>query len=142
MKIKPLLRQIFAVLAGLIIGSLVNMLLVEIGSKIVSPPKGYDLTKMEGLKAAMSVMQPKHFIFPFIAHAFGSLTGAFTASMIATSRKLALSLFIGGFFMIGGMSMIWILPSPTWFNLLDISLAYFPAAYLGHKVAQRIHAKK
>ena len=45
-------------------------------SSIISPPKGVDVTTMEGLKAYLHLFEPKHFIFPFLAHALGTFAGA------------------------------------------------------------------
>lgn len=83
----------------------------------------------------MKLMEPKHFIMPFLAHALGSLAGAFVAAYLAISQKLILGLLIGFVFMLGGIMMIMQLPSPLWFNATDLILAYFPMAYLGARLA-------
>jgi len=46
-----------------------------------------------------------------------------------------LALAIGVLFLAGGISMVFMLPSPTWFTLLDLIGAYIPMAYLGGKLA-------
>jgi hypothetical protein len=61
----PILRNILAVLAGVIIGSVVNMGLITISGKVIPPPAGVDVTNMESLKASMHLFEPRHFIFPF-----------------------------------------------------------------------------
>ena len=80
-------------------------------------------------------MQPKHFIMPFLAHALGTFVGAFVAAIIAISNKINLALAIGVLFLTGGISMVFMLPSPTWFTLLDLIGAYLPMAYLCGKMA-------
>jgi hypothetical protein len=35
------------------------------------------------------------------------------------------------FFFIGGFFMVLKLPSPVWFNVIDLVFAYFPMAWLG-----------
>ena len=47
------------------------------------------------------------------------------------------ALGIGVFFLLGGITMVFILPSPTWFNALDLSLAYIPMGYLAGKLATK-----
>ena len=74
---------ILAVIAGVIIGSIVNMALVNAGPMLIQPPEGVDITSFEGLKASMHLFQPKHFLFPWLAHAMGTLVGAFLAAKIA-----------------------------------------------------------
>jgi hypothetical protein len=128
-------KNILAVIAGLVIGSIVNMGLITISGSIIPPPEGVDNTTMEGLKESMHLFQPKHFIFPFLAHALGTLIGAFIAVKIAASHKIAFALVIGAFFLIGGITSVMMLPSPTWFSILDIVGAYIPMAWIGGKLA-------
>jgi hypothetical protein len=37
----------------------------------------------------------------------------------------------------GGVYMVNILPSPMWFNVLDLGLAYFPMAFLGYRLGRK-----
>lgn len=135
-----MIRNILAVLAGAILGSMVNMGIIMLSSSIIPPPEGADLTTEAGLKASMHLMQPKHFIMPFLAHALGTLAGAFVTAIIALSHKMNLALAIGVLFLAGGISMVFMLPSPIWFTLLDLIGAYLPMAYLGGKLAiKKVH---
>jgi len=132
----PIFKNILAVLAGLIAGSFINMGIIMISSSIIPPPDGVDNTTMEGLKAGMHLFQPKHFLFPFLAHAIGTFVGAFLAAIIAANRKMVFSLLIGVFFMIGGIVNVLMLPSPLWFTVVDLVGAYFPLAFFAAKLAQ------
>ncbi len=131
----PIQKNILAVLAGLIVGSLVNMGIVMFSGSIIPPPEGGDVTTMEGLKATMHLFEPKHFIMPFLAHALGTLVGAFVAAKIAASRNMLFALLVGTFFFIGGAISVSSLGGPMWFNALDLIVAYFPMAYLGWKLS-------
>lgn len=131
----PLLKNTLAILAGAIVGSIVNMGLIMISGSIIPPPEGTDVTTMEGLKASMHLMQPKHFLFPFLAHALGTLVGAFVAAKIASTKQIAVALIIGVFFLVGGIANIVMLPSPLWFTLTDLIFAYLPMAYIGGRLA-------
>ncbi|MEH6770700.1 hypothetical protein [Maribacter arcticus] len=133
----PTLKNVLAVVAGLIIGSIVNMGIIMISGSIIPPPEGGDITTIEGLKATMHLFEPKHFIFPFLAHALGTLVGAFLATKIAATRKQLMALLIGVFFLIGGTINISMLDGPMWFNALDLILAYIPMAYLGWMLAKK-----
>lgn len=46
-----------------------------------------------------------------------------------------MALIVGVLFLIGGVSMVAMLPSPMWFNALDLIVAYIPMAFLGGKLA-------
>ncbi len=99
----PILRNILAVLAGLITGNVVNMTLVTISHSVIPPPAGVDVTTLEGLKASMHLLEGKHFVFPFLAHALGTLAGALVAALLAASHKMRMALIIGLFFLVGGI---------------------------------------
>ena len=108
-----------------------------VSGRIIPPPEGIDPTNMESLKASMHLYEAKHFIFPFLAHALGTLVGAFIAAKVASSRKMTFALVIGGFFMLGGITNAFLLPAPIWFIALDIVLAYLPMAWLGGKLGTK-----
>lgn len=65
----PILRNILAVIAGMIVGGMVNMGIVMISGSIIAPPDGVDPENLGSLKANIHLFQPKHFMFPFLAHA-------------------------------------------------------------------------
>ncbi|MBT8181987.1 MAG: hypothetical protein KJO53_10400 [Eudoraea sp.] len=132
------LKNILAVVIGLIIGSAVNMGIIMISSSIIEPPSGADVTTMEGLKESIHLFEPKHFLFPFLAHALGTFAGAFLATLISASHKMKMALLIGIFFLIGGITNIIMLPSPAWFAVLDLVSAYIPMAWLGYKFGKRV----
>ncbi|WP_282050922.1 hypothetical protein [Maribacter aquivivus] len=133
----PVVKNILAVVAGIVVGSIVNMGIIMISGSIIPPPEGADITTMEGLKASIHFFEPKHFIFPFLAHALGTLVGAFIATKIAATRKLLMALLVGLFFLIGGTVNIAMLGGPMWFTALDIIVAYMPMGYLGYKLAKK-----
>jgi len=131
----PILRNILAVLAGIVGGSAVNMGLIMVSGSIIPPPEGVDPASMESLKASMHLFEAQHFIFPFLAHALGTFAGAFLAALIAASHKMKFALAMGVFFLIGGIANTFMLPSPTWFTILDLVAAYIPMAWLGGTIA-------
>ena len=133
----PILRNILAVILGFVAGSVVNMGLIMISGKVIPPPKGADVTTMEGLKASLHLFEPKHFIFPFLAHALGTFAGALVAAFVAANRKMIFALVISVLFLAGGIANAFMLPGPTWFNVLDILVAYLPMGYLAGKIAGR-----
>jgi len=130
----PIVRNILAVIAGAFIGSLVNGSLIMMSSFIIPPPNGADVTTEEGLKAAMHLFEPKHFIMPFLAHAIGTLIGAVVAVAIAANNKMKMAIIVGVLFLMGGIANVLMLPAPMWFNILDLVAAYFPMAYLAGKI--------
>lgn len=130
-----MLRNVLAVIAGVIIGSLVNGFLINISGKVIPPPEGADVTTMEGLKASIHLFEPKHFLFPFLAHALGTLVGAFAAAKLAATHKMRIAVGVGFLFLLAGIANCFILPAPMWFMAVDVIAAYLPMGYLGGKLA-------
>ncbi len=132
---KPIVRNTLAVLAGLVVGSLVNMGLIMVSGQVIPPPTDADVTTLEGLRSSIHLFEPKHFLFPFLAHGLGTLAGAFVAARLATSHAFALALTVGCAFLAGGVANVFMLPSPMWFNVVDLVGAYIPMAWAGWRLA-------
>ncbi len=127
----PIAKNILAVIVGFVVGSLVNIGLVNIGPSVVPLPEGADVSTMESLRDSMKLFAPVNFIFPFLAHALGTLTGAFIAAKIAVSHHMKFAIGIGVCFMIGGVTAASMLGGPVWFIVSDLLLAYIPMGFLG-----------
>ena len=130
------LRNGLAIIVGIGIGAIVNFGIILISGSIIPPPEGVDTSDIESIKNAMSLYEPIHFLFPFLAHAIGTFVGSLTAAKIAVSAHTKVALVVGVIFLYGGFSMVMQLPSPLWFNLLDLIVAYIPMAWLGAVVVK------
>ena len=131
----PILKNVLAVVAGIVIGSLVNGGIIMISSSVIPPPPGVDVTTEEGLKAGIHLFKPINFLMPFLAHALGTFTGAFVTAKIAANRKLLFAMLVGLLFLAGGIIMVLQIPSPTWFAMVDLLFACMPMAWLGYLLA-------
>ncbi len=132
------LKSVLAFLGALLIGAFVNMVWVQLGTFIIPPPEGADVSTPEGLAKSMSLFQAKHFITPWLAHALGTLAGSYAVSRWSTERKMLRSFLIGAIFFLGGAYMIYQLPNtPLWFKCVDLIGAYIPMAWLGNRLASR-----
>jgi hypothetical protein len=137
-----ILKNILAIVLGLLVGGTVNTGIIMVSGYIIPPPEGTDLKTMEGLLAAMPLMEPKHFLMPFLAHAFGTLVGAILAASMAVNYKMRFAMIIGICFLVAGIMNIFMLPSPVWFTIVDLGFAYIPMAYLAGKIVLRKAIKK
>ena len=126
---KQTLKNIAIVILGIIIGMIVNIGLIILGGIIFSAPENFE---------PMNAMNWdfKYFIFPFLAHSIGTLSGAFIVSKLSNRFSIILPLIVGFYFLSGGIYMVTILPAPTWFILLDVILGYIPMALLGWEISK------
>lgn len=130
-------KNILAVILGLVIGSIVNGAIIQISGSIIPPPEGADIKTMEGLKASIHLFTPINFLFPWLAHALGTFVGALIAALIAANNKMKFAIAIGCVFLIGGIMAVYMIPAPMWFNVVDLTLAYIPMGWLAGKIVTK-----
>lgn len=124
------LRNVLAVVAGIVVGAAVNMGLIALSPMLIPPPPGVDAGNAESLAASIHLFEPKHFLMPFLAHALGTYFGALVAYLIAASHKAPIAWLIGIVFLAGGIAAAFMIPAPVWFIALDLVVAYLPMAWL------------
>jgi len=129
----PILKSGLAVLAGIFVGGIVNFGIIILSSSIIPPPDGVDVSNIESIKANIHLYKPIHFLFPFLAHSLGTFSGAVLAIKISKQTKIAYMVAL--VFLYGGISMVTQVPSPMWFTVLDLGLAYIPMAWLATKMS-------
>lgn len=133
-----LLRNVLAVLAGVVIGGVVNMAIITVSSSLIPPPAGVDVTNAESLARSIHLFEPRHFLMPFLAHALGTLVGTLVAYLIAATARAPIAYAIGAFFLLGGVAASLMIPAPAWFIALDLLVAYLPMAWLGILIGTRV----
>lgn len=133
-----LVRNALAVVAGFLVGSLVNMALISLSPSLIPPPAGVDVRNAESLGSSIHLFEAKHFVMPFLAHALGTFAGALTAFLIAVTYKSRVAWIIGFLFLLGGIAAIFVIPAPVWFIALDLLVAYLPMAWLAIRTGGRL----
>jgi len=122
-----ILRNVLAIILGIVVGSVVNMFLVMKGTL----PEGVN---MKNLSESMHLLEAKHYFFPILGHAIGTLVGALIAAIIAFNDKFKFALAISVFFFIGGIANIYMLLFPVIPAIVDLSIAYFPMGLLAWSI--------
>ena len=125
-----IIKNVLALIGGGLIGMTANMGLIITGNQLI--PFSDNINPMNAMN-----WEIKYFIFPFFAHTIGTLTGAFIASKFSVSYHMLFAMCIGIFFLIGGISMVFILPAPIWFIVIDLVFAYLPMGWLGWKISNK-----
>jgi len=120
------IRITLSVIVGFFLGSLVNMLIVGAGPSIIPLPPGSDTTNLENLRESIGNYQARHFIFPLLAHALGTLAGSAVAARFAGPGLLAAAVIVGVLFLAGGIAMDYLVKGPTWYRITDLTLCYLP----------------
>lgn len=130
----PTVRNVLAVIAGAVVGAIVNGALITISPMVVPPPVGVDVSSPESIAAGMHLFETKHFVMPFLAHALGTLAGALAAFRLASTHKVQMAFVVGALFLVGGIWAATMIPAPTWFIALDLIGAYLPMAWLATRL--------
>jgi len=125
-----IIKNVLALIGGGLVGMTANMGLIITGNQLI--PFSDNINPMNAMN-----WEIKYFIFPFFAHTIGTLTGAFIASKFSVSYHMLFAMCIGIFFLIGGISMVFILPAPIWFIVIDLVFAYLPMGWLGWKISNK-----
>ena len=133
-----LLRNVLALVAGIVIGGAVNTALITLSPSLIPPPPGVDVNNAESLSKAMHLFEPRHFVMPFLAHAVGTFAGALAAYLIAATYRAQIAYVIGVLFLCGGVAASFMIPAPPWFITLDLLAAYLPMAWLAIQIGSRM----
>ncbi|MFM9057277.1 MAG: hypothetical protein ACKOQY_11455 [Bacteroidota bacterium] len=128
------LRNFLAVIAGMLTGVFVNSGILELWQLYVPPPAGFSSKGISEMASTMYLLSLKDFIGPLLAHAMGTFVGAVLAARIGRGHPLRMTLPIAFLFFCAGAYMVYELPSPLWFNITDLTLAYFPMAILATRL--------
>ncbi len=129
----PLLRNILAVIVGAFVCVFLNGLLLGAMMKVIATPEGFDPND----PTTYGLLQARHYLSPFVAHALPSLIGGLIAALITANRKMTFALVVGGLHLLGGIMAAFIIPAPAWFIVLDLGVAYLPMAWVGGRLGSR-----
>ena len=124
------LKNVLFVVVGFVLGSVVNMALLAGGSALIPAPQGVDVNDTESIANAIHLFEAKHFVFPFLAHALGTLFGALAAGYLGRKNRAVLVWCVAALFFAGGVATTFMIPAPVTFVVVDLTLAYAPMALL------------
>ena len=125
---KKILTNIGIIILGIIIGMILNMGLIILGGIIFTPTA--NIEPMNAINWDL-----KYFIFPFLAHSVGTLSGSFLVSKLSRNSNIIFPLIVGLYFLSGGIYMVTILPAPMWFVFLDLIVCYIPMSLIGWRIS-------
>jgi hypothetical protein len=132
-----MVRNIVAVLLGVMLATVVILVLEMVGKRVYPLPDGVDPNDQEALAKALPNMPTGAFLFLLLTYAAGSFVGGFLAARVARRAPVRQALIVGAVLMALGLANLLMLPGqPAWFWAASL-LVYLPTAYLGSRLAPR-----
>lgn len=130
------LRNIGAVILGLIAGMIANMALGMLNLVFFPLPEGVSMWDTEALTAAIRDMPQTVWILPLVAHLAQAFVGGWVAARLGGSRPVVLAMIVGVVSLVGGVMNAVSLQSPAW-TWIEMPLYLVVAWYAGSLEARR-----
>lgn len=130
------------ILISLFLGSLANGLIITVGPLIIKYPPSVSFETEASTIHSMKLLRPIHLMIPFVAHAIGTFISTFLMAIYIKKPYMEIAYFMSLLYLIVGIYMVFLIPAPLWFGILDLTLAYIPMGYLGAKLGVKINVFK
>ena len=130
-----MLRNIFAVIAGIATFVVAIMLVQQLGHQVYPPPTdiNVDFGDPAQVRAYMATQPVGALLFVGFAWMVGAFGGTLVATKTGTLKPLYFGVIIGGLVLAGAITNLFIIPHPVWFNIagpVAILLATYAAIAL------------
>ena len=135
-----MIRDVAAVVVGLIVGMAVNIALVNLNLVLFPMPEGVTFEDAEGLATYMTTLPLQAFLLIIVAHLGQAFVGGWVAARISTDRPMAVALIVGGLSLAGGVANMMMMPLP-WWMWMEIPL-YLVVAWIAGNLVLQCRAKK
>lgn len=131
-----MLRDLIAVVLGMLAGMAVNMSLVLLSMFLYPMPKGVGFDDSEAMSAYFATIPATGFLIVLAAHLGQSFFGGLVAALLSSDRPRAMALIIGVLSLIAGVSNLIDLPLPAWM-WIEVP-GYLLVAWLAASLAIRL----
>jgi len=129
-----MIKNIFAVIIGLVVGMTVNMSLVMLNAYALFPmPEGTDMNNPEQMNAYVATLPTVAFSVVVAGHLGQSFVGGWVAARFASSRPMLLAMIVGVASLAGGIMSMMSIKGPAWF-VIELPL-YLVVAWLAGRMA-------
>ena len=130
-----MMRNVIAVVVGMIAGMAANMLFVIMNMAIYPMPEGVDFNNTEGLTEYINNLPFLAFLIVLVAHISQAFVGGWIAARISADRLMTVALVVGVLSLVGGIVNMNDIPLPSWM-LIEMPL-YLVAAWAAAKLEQK-----
>jgi hypothetical protein len=130
-----MLRNVGAVIAGLVVGMMFNMAIIQLNMTVLHPaPADLDPNDTVQFQEYMDSLPIAAFLVVMIAHLGQAFFGGWVASKLSASHGVMLAMIIGALSLVGGLMMM-IVTGPTWMYI-ELPL-YLILAWIAGRLGQR-----
>ena len=132
---RGLLGNVFAVVAGLVVGSLWNMGIVQLNLRVLHPmPSGLDMNDAEQFDAFMATLPTSAFVVVLVAHLGQAFFGGWVAARLSRSHPVRMALVIGVLSLVGGVAAMFMIEGPAWL-MIELPL-YLVLAWVAGRMVE------
>lgn len=131
-----MLRNIGAVLAGLIVGMVFNMAVIMLNATVLFPmPAGTDMSDPASMNAYVAGLPTAAFLVVMVAHLGQAFFGGYVAARLGKASPVVLSMIIGVLSLVGGVLNMMSIHGPTWM-FIELPL-YLVLAWAAGRMVRR-----
>jgi len=131
---RPAVRSVLAILAGLLSAFVVIALVEAIGVRFYPPQPGMDPRDPNSIRAAMANLPRGAMLCVLVAYAAGSVVGGWVAARFAPRAKLTHGMIVGALLLAAGVLNMSTIPHPGWFWASSIAI-YLLGSWSGARAA-------
>lgn len=134
-----MVRNLLAVLGGFLVGSVLNMLVIQLNMELLYPlPPDLDMNDPEQFNAYLGTLPAIAFLVVIAAHLSQSFVGGWVAARAGASHPMVLAMIIGVLSLAGGIAAMMMFDGPSWMAI-ELPL-YLVVAWLAGRIEQRRRA--
>mgnify|MGYP007096447047 FL=1 len=115
------MKLFYATFAGVIAAFISMMFLEGLGHSLFPLPFKVDPNNIGAIADKLHLIPVQMYISVVVAHGLGLLIGLLIAKAIDKTSKISLYI-IGGFFLVGTIANLSMIPHPMWFAIADITI--------------------
>lgn len=121
----PVVRNILAVLAGIVAGGIVISMIQAINSRLYPLPAGFDPANREMVRQHVASLPPLAFCVVLLSYAAGIPIAVFLAARLSATAPARQGVLIAAFFGAASVMNLLALPHPTWFWVANFAVLFF-----------------
>ena len=128
-----MIRNIIAVVVGVIVGMVFNMAVVILNTAVLFPvPEGFNWNDPDAVGAYFTNLPLTAFLVVLVAHLGQAFFGGLVAALISRNAAMTVAMIIGVLSMLAGIANMMMVPNPAWM-WIEVPL-YLVAAWFAGRI--------